>query len=99
MVRPRKAMTAELDRMEALLREGNADGAIRALDVLIAGAPEPSDRAYYLLGNAWRKKGDWQSAISNYLKAMAINPDSPAKNAYFIANEILDFFNKDMYNQ
>ena len=30
---------------------------------------------------------------------MEINPDSPAKNAYSIANDILDFYNKDMYNQ
>ena len=30
---------------------------------------------------------------------MAINPESPAANAYAAANEILDFYNKDMYNQ
>ena len=52
-----------------------------------------------MLGNAFRKKGDWQGAINNYLEAMAINPESPAKNAYAIANDILDFYNKDMYNQ
>lgn len=51
------------------------------------------------MGNAHRKKGDWRMAINNYLEAMAINPESPAANAYAIANEILDFYNKDMYNQ
>ena len=30
---------------------------------------------------------------------MAINPESPAANAYRMANDILDFYNKDMYNQ
>ena len=55
--------------------------------------------AYYLRGNAFRQTGDWSHAINNYLEAMAINPDSPARNAYTIANEILDFYNKDMYNQ
>ena len=55
--------------------------------------------ALYNLGNAYRKKGDWQGAINNYLEAMEINPDSPARNAYRIANDILDFYNKDMYNQ
>ena len=30
---------------------------------------------------------------------MEINPESPAANAYSIANDILDFYNKDMYNQ
>ena len=30
---------------------------------------------------------------------MAINPESLAANAYRMANDILDFYNKDMYNQ
>ena len=38
-------------------------------------------------------------AINNYLEALNINPDSPAKQALEIANDILDFYNKDMYNQ
>lgn len=89
----------ELDAIESVLREGDADEAIRLLRSFISASETPSDRAYYLLGNAFRKKGDWQGAINNYLEAMAINPDSPARNAYAIANEILDFYNKDMYNQ
>ena len=88
-----------LDAIEVILRDGSADEAIRLLEEFIASSAIPSDRAYYLLGNAHRKKGDWQRAINNYLEAMAINPDSPAKNAYKMANEILDFYNKDMYNQ
>ena len=34
-----------------------------------------------------------------YLEAVALNPGSPARQALDIANEILDFYNKDMYNQ
>lgn len=89
----------ELETIEKILAEGRIDEAIRLLDEYITSAPESSDRAYYLLGNAHRKRGDWQLAINNYLEAMAINPESPAANAYAIANEILDFYNKDMYNQ
>jgi hypothetical protein len=89
----------ELETIEKILAEGRIDEAIRLLDEYITSAPEQSDRAYYLLGNAHRKRGDWQLAINNYLEAMAINPESPAANAYAIANEILDFYNKDMYNQ
>ena len=89
----------ELDAIESVLREGDADEAIRLLREFILASETPSDKAYYLLGNAFRKKGDWQGAINNYLEAMAINPDSPARNAYAIANDILDFYNKDMYNQ
>ena len=88
-----------LEAIEKILVEGGTDEAIRLLDEYVTLTPEPSDRAYYLLGNAHRKKGDWQKAINNYLEAMAINPKSPAANAYAAANEILDFYNKDMYNQ
>ena len=88
-----------LDAIEVVLRDGSPDEAIRLLREYIAACGTPSDKAFYLLGNAYRKKGDWQGAINNYLEAMAINPDSPARNAYTIANEILDFYNKDMYNQ
>ena len=89
----------DLGEIEAILLEDRIEDAIRLLEEYVSSAPVPSDRAYYLLGNAYRKKGDWQGAINNYLEAMEINPDSPAKNAYSIANEILDFYNKDMYNQ
>lgn len=89
----------DLKAIEKILAEGGTDEAIRLLDEYVTSAPEPSDRAYYLLGNAHRKKGDWRMAINNYLEAMAINPESPAANAYSMANEILDFYNKDMYNQ
>jgi len=89
-------MTPE-EHIESLLRADLADEAIAQAQVYLA--QEPNDTLYYLLGNAYRKKGDWQGAINNYLEAMELNPQSPAANAYSIANEILDFFNKDMYNQ
>jgi hypothetical protein len=38
-------------------------------------------------------------AMDNYLEAVALNPESPARQALDIANEILAFYNKDMYNQ
>ena len=88
-----------LDGIESILQEGRIEEAISLLGDFISSSTAPTDRAYYLLGNAYRKKGDWQGAINNYLEAMAINPESPAANAYRMANDILDFFNKDMYNQ
>ncbi len=85
--------------IESILQEGRIEEAVDLLKDFISRGGTNLDRAYYLLGNVYRKKGDWQGAINNYLEAMAINPDSPAKNAYKMANEILDFYNKDMYNQ
>ena len=87
------------ERITALLDAHKADEAIRLLEDFMAGGGVMDDTLYYLLGNAWRKKGNWQMAMNNYLEAININPDSPAKQALDIANEILDFYNKDMYNQ
>ena len=87
------------DRIQDLLDAHKADEAIALLDDYRAGGGRMDDTLYYLLGNAWRKKGNWQMAINNYLEALHLNPDSPARQALEIANDILDFYNKDMYNQ
>ncbi|MBR0174357.1 MAG: hypothetical protein IJQ22_02475 [Bacteroidales bacterium] len=86
-------------RIKALLDENKADEAIAALEEYCAGGGEMDDTLFYLLGNAWRKKGNWQMAMNNYLEAVHRNPESPAQQALDMANEILAFYNKDMYNQ
>ena len=86
-------------RVRDLLDASRADEAIALLGEFRQGGGEMTDTLFYLQGNAWRKKGNWQMAINNYLEAIALNPDSPAKQALEIANEILAFYNKDMYNQ
>ena len=87
------------ERIKALLESHRADEAIDLLDRYRAGGGAMDDTLFYLLGNAWRKKGNWQMAMNNYLEAIHLNPESPARQALDIANEILAFYNKDMYNQ
>ncbi|MBR5043499.1 MAG: tetratricopeptide repeat protein [Bacteroidales bacterium] len=87
------------DRIQALLDAHEVDEAIALLDGYRAGGGPMDDTLYYLQGNAWRKKGNWQMAMNNYLAAVNLNPDSPAKQALEIAGDILAFYNKDMYNQ
>ena len=53
----------------------------------------------YEQGNAFRKQGDWQEAINCYIEAIELNPDSPAKEARAMVMDILNFYNKDMFNQ
>ena len=53
----------------------------------------------YIRGNAKRKKGDWAGAINDFLAAKAVNPDSPASEAADMLSGILEFRNKDLYNQ
>ena len=86
-------------KVRDLLEASQADDAIALLEKFRQGGGEMTDTLFYLQGNAWRKKGNWQMAINNYLEAVALNPESPAKQALEIANEILAFYNKDMYNQ
>ena len=86
-------------KVKALLEENRADEAIGALEQYRREGGLMDDELFYLLGNAWRKKGNWQQAMNGYLEAVHLNPQSPAAQALEIANEILDFYNKDMYNQ
>ncbi|MGM9823868.1 MAG: tol-pal system YbgF family protein [Muribaculaceae bacterium] len=81
------------------MRDSKPDEAIAWLEAYLA-TPGASclDVAYYLLGNAYRQKSDWRKAINNYNRAVQLNPDGPAKTALQTANEILDFFNHDLYN-
>ena len=87
------------EKLRSLLDASRADDAIAAAESYRAEGGVMDDELFYLLGNAWRKKGNWQMAMNNYLEAIHLNPESPAKQALEIANEILDFYNKDMYNQ
>ena len=86
-------------KIRALLDGNRADEAIALLKQWRESGGTMDDTLFYLLGNAWRKKGNWQMAMNNYLEAIHLNPDSPAAQALEIANEILAFYNKDMYNQ
>ena len=87
------------EMIKTMLDAHKADDVIDLMDKFRADGGSMDDELFYLLGNAWRKKGNWQMAMNNYLEAVHLNPESPAQQALDIANEILDFYNKDMYNQ
>jgi Tetratricopeptide repeat. len=88
----------ELNAIKGLIEKGEVEAAIYALDQFIESNPT-CDEAYYLRGNAYRKQGNWQVAINNYLSAIELNPQSPALQAKKMMMDILNFYNKDMYNQ
>ncbi len=88
----------ELYTIKGLIDKNEVEAAINALDKLIGNYPT-CDEAYYLRGNAYRKQGNWQAAINNYLTAIELNPQSPAQQAKNMMMDILNFYNKDMYNQ
>ena len=54
--------------------------------------------AIYMLGRIAWKEGRNGDAISLYERAIALDPTSEAVVALEQAREIMDFYNKDLYN-
>ncbi|MDD4516556.1 tetratricopeptide repeat protein [Massilibacteroides sp.] len=86
-----------MDEVKKMLAEGQVEQAIYLLNEYLIKNPN-EDEAYFIRGNAYSKKGDFRQALNNYLNAMEINPDSPAKQAHSMLMKIMEFYNKDMYN-
>lgn len=91
----------QIDILKELINRGDVDKAIEQLNQLLQDiSVEPKkDTLYYLLGNAYRKKGNWKQALDNYQYAIDLNPESPAVQARKMVIDILNFYHKDMYNQ
>lgn len=86
-----------METIRQLINDNRTDEALRLLEECIKKNAS-DDEAYYLQGNAYRKMGDIRLALNSYLKAIELNPDSPAQTAYNAQIRIMDFYNKDMYN-
>ncbi len=93
----KKDLPIQLKQIGELIFNGSTDHAIEELNKFIQDN-DSCDEAWYLRGNAYRKKGDFRQALNNYLKAMELNPESPAREAHDMLIRILDFYNKDMFN-
>ncbi|MBP5424431.1 MAG: tetratricopeptide repeat protein [Paludibacteraceae bacterium] len=91
-------MDKELNEIKERIASGDIDGGILLLKQYIERFPESHD-AYFIWGNACRRKEDWQGALNAYQVAIDINPESPARLAYDAIQEVLAFYNKDMFNQ
>ncbi len=86
--------TKEINR---LVEENRLNEALACIDQCLAENPH-DDTAYYAKGIVYWKQGNWKLTIENYLKAVEINPTSPAKQAYEMVMEIINFSNPDLYN-
>ena len=58
-----------------------------------------SAQLFYLEGKLQMKRSNWGKAISCFLKAEEMDPEGPAKECLLMLNDIMAFYNKDMYNQ
>lgn len=87
-------MNNRFEAVRDLIKEGHTQEAILQLNKLISLDPDTAAEAYYLLGNAYRKEGNWQYALNNYQEAICLNPESPAQEAYRMVMDILNFITK-----
>lgn len=74
--------------------------AVKVLTDYIEANPDAPgiDEALTLRGMKYWSLQDRSAAINDYLAAIRLNPLSRAVQALKAANDILDYYNKDLYN-
>lgn len=87
-----------LEEIKNMLKAGcQPSSAIEELDLFIENNPD-NEAAILERGMLHWGCGNRALAINDFHAAIALNPDSLARQALQNANDILDFYNKDLYN-
>ncbi|MCM1032359.1 MAG: tetratricopeptide repeat protein [Odoribacter sp.] len=71
---------------------------IETLTQAIDSAVTPDASLFYRRGRLFWQQGLKGEAMSDYGRAAAIDPQSPAVEALKLCNSIMDFYNTDLYN-
>lgn len=82
---------------ERIEHDSDNGKAIEWLSEYISSNPE-AEEAYILRGMRYWSQSERGKAITDYLTAIRLNPDSQARTLLASANQILDYYNKDLYN-
>lgn len=81
-----------------MIESGEVELALARLAVELRQTSEDAF-LYYLSGKAQMKLGNWGKAISDFLHSEQLDEDSPAVESRKMLEDIMQFYNKDMYNQ
>lgn len=92
-------MDNRLKSIDRLIRDGQIHIALEQLKLLMDLPEINKADTHYLMGNVCRKQGDWQGALNHYQEAITFDAESPAAEARKMIMDIMEFYNKDMYNQ
>lgn len=84
-------------RIEELLAE-NVHEALQLLEVHTQKFGQ-SEQIFLLEGKARLKLSDWRRAQNAFLQAHQLNGQGVAKQYLEMLTDIMDFYNKDMFNQ
>lgn len=86
-----------MDKIKEHVEAGRLDEAIVLLEQKKADNPNDAE-VLYELGCVYWKKQDWKHCLDCYAEAVSIDPDSPASEARKMVLDILQFYNKEMFN-
>lgn len=89
-----------IEEIKQMLAQSKSEQVISAVDQLVGTGTDRAvmAQAYYLRGNAYRQLGDMRQALNSYLESMELEPDGPAAQAYRTIQEILNFYDHELYN-
>lgn len=91
-------MQSRLDKIKAQIDAGHVDRALAEVDRALADGTADRAELLYLRGRAYMKTADWGQAMSAFMTAEQLRPDSPAAEARQMLADILAFYHKDLYN-
>jgi tetratricopeptide (TPR) repeat protein len=85
------------DSIKLLIEKNELEEALVQLNAALESNMD-DDELFFMRGNVYRKQNQWKQSLDDYCSAVEINPSSPAAFAYDAVQQILEFYNKDMYN-
>ncbi|MDR3117963.1 MAG: tetratricopeptide repeat protein [Mediterranea sp.] len=91
----------KLQKVRELIKKGQLNEALLTLaNHIVSATVTGSDRSelYYLMGNAYRKMGQFDLAIHYYNLAKNENPETPAVEALKMLQRIMAFYDKNMFS-
>ncbi len=89
-----------IENLKQLSSEGRIDEAISLATDALGGELTTDERAGLLFerGMLYWRTGNRSKAMTDYMGAVDLDPESPARQALEQARDIEDFFNPDIFN-
>ena len=89
-------MEETCEQIKKMIADGFVEEAVAAARESMGG--DNDAQLLYLMGNAYMKQGVRKEAMNAYRKAAEINPEGPAVEEGRMIDQIMAFYNKDLYN-
>ena len=89
-------MEETYEQIKKMIADGFVEEAVAVARESMGG--DTDAQLLYLMGNAYMKQGLRKEAMNAYRKAAEIDPEGPAVEAQRMFDQIMAFYNKDLYN-